>query len=160
FFALQFRASVDFTDPRNPAGTAQDFSVVLTDGAAHSASVRAGDFTDALDFPPGAVGPVPKIILDGVRIPLSAFQGIDLTDVRSADFTFDQRPQGGILVTDLAFVDACSRPVGSCLAGTPTTCDPVPVGPEGPVGTASCTNGIDDDCDGLVDDADPDCHGN
>src|SRR5262249_3763886 len=58
---------------------------------------------------------------------------------------------------DLAFVDACSRSLASCMAGAPTTCSPLPVGPEGPPGSATCTNGIDDDCDGLVDDADPDC---
>jgi hypothetical protein len=160
FFALQFRASVDFTDPRNAAGMPQDLSVVLTDGAAHSASVRAGDFTHALDYPPGAVGPVPKVVLQGVRIPLSAFKGVDLTDVRSVDFRFDQRPQGGILLSDLAFVDACSRPVASCTAGAPTVCYAVPVGPEGPPGSPTCSDGIDEDCDGLIDAADPDCSGN
>ena len=30
FFALQFRAAVNFADDRNPSGTPQDFSVVLT----------------------------------------------------------------------------------------------------------------------------------
>lgn len=33
-------------------------------------------------------------------------------------------------------------------------CNPVP---EGPFGSASCTDGIDNDCDTLIDAADPDC---
>src|SRR6185295_5497768 len=33
----------------------------------------------------------------------SAFVGINLTDVRSITFKFDQNPQGALMVTDLAF---------------------------------------------------------
>jgi hypothetical protein len=58
--------------------------------------------------------------------------------------------------------------VGACAATGSTTCNggvegdtctPGTPGVEGPFGNASCSNGIDDDCDGLTDANDPDCQG-
>ena len=105
FQVLQFRASVTYNDVRNGA-LAQNFRVVLKDGANATASVRVSDFSPALFFPPGLIGPVPKAVLNTVRLPVSAFTGINLTDVRSIAFAFDQQPQGGLLVTDIALVSA------------------------------------------------------
>jgi len=55
---------------------------------------------------------------------------------------------------------------GVCSAGT-LTCDGSAIGPacvqdqaagtEGPFGDATCGDGLDNDCDGLTDAADPDC---
>ena len=106
FQAVQFRVSVNFADPRNLEGLAQDFRVVLTDAAGASSSVRVSDVSGALYFPPGSVGPVPKVVLNTVRVPLSAFGGVNLNSVRSVQFVFDERFQGGVLVTDLAFASA------------------------------------------------------
>jgi hypothetical protein len=104
--AVQFRVSVNFADARNMADLTQDFRVRLTDGAGLSASVRVSDVSGALFFPPGNTGPVPKVVLNTVRIPLSAFGGINLTNVRSVQFTFDERLQGAVLITDLAFASS------------------------------------------------------
>src|ERR1041385_5493035 len=104
--SLQFRVSVNFADTRNLAGLAQDFRVVLTDASGASSSVRVSDVSGALFFPPGEVAPVPKVVLNTVRIPLSAFSGVNLNTVRSVQFTFDQRLQGGLLITDVAFASA------------------------------------------------------
>jgi hypothetical protein len=41
--------------------------------------------------------------------------------------------------------------VDKCNAGSPVTCTP------GMPSAENCSNGIDDDCDGLVDGLDPDC---
>ena len=106
FQAVQFRVSVNFADVRNLADLAQDFRVVLTDTAGASASVRVSDVSGALFFPPGNVGPVPKIVLNTVRVPLSAFGGVNLSAVRSVQFTFNERLQGGVLITDVAFASA------------------------------------------------------
>jgi hypothetical protein len=103
FEALQFRVAVSFADPANLAGQAQDFQVVLTDGAGRSAATRVSDHSAALFYPPGAVARVPKALLNTARIPLSAFPGVDLRDVRSIELRFDQRPSGALLLTDLAF---------------------------------------------------------
>jgi cysteine-rich repeat protein len=43
------------------------------------------------------------------------------------------------------------------VSGVPQTCTPGTPGTEGPAGSPSCTNGIDDDCDGLTDASDPGC---
>lgn len=106
FQAVQFRVSVNFADIRNLADLAQDFRVVLTDASGGSASVRVSDVSGALFFPPGNVGPVPKIVLNTVRVPLNAFGGVNLSAVRSVQFTFNERLQGGVLITDVAFASA------------------------------------------------------
>jgi hypothetical protein len=106
FQAVQFRVSVNFADARNLEGLAQDFRVVLTDASGASSSVRVSNVSGALFFPPGSVGPVPKVVLNTVRVPLSAFGGVNLNSVRSVRFVFDERFQGGVLVTDLAFASA------------------------------------------------------
>ena len=104
--AIQFRVSVNFTDPRNLADLAQDFRVRLTDNSGTSASVRVSDVSGALFFPPGTTGPVPKVVLNTVRVPLSAFGGVNLNNVRSVQLTFDERLAGGVLITDVAFASA------------------------------------------------------
>jgi hypothetical protein len=106
FQAVQFRVSVNFADIRNFAGLAQDFNVVLSDASGATSSVKVSDFSGALYFPPGSVGPVPKVVLNTVRIPLSAFSGVNLNNIRSVRINFDQRFQGAVLVTDFAFASA------------------------------------------------------
>ena len=106
FQAVQFRVSVNFADVRNVPNLSQDFRVVLTDVSGSSASVRVSGFSSALFFPPGEVQAVPKVVLNTVRVPLSAFSGVNLKAVRSVQFMFDQRPQGSLLITDVAFASA------------------------------------------------------
>ena len=106
FQAVQFRVSVNFADPRNLEDLAQDFRVILTDAAGASASVRVSDASGALFFPPGNVGPVPKVVLNTVRIPLNAFAGVNLNSVRTVQLTFNERLAGGVLITDVAFASA------------------------------------------------------
>lgn len=106
FQAVQFRVSVNFADARNIANAAQEFSVVLTDSSGSTSSVRVSDYSKALFFPPGEVGPVPKVVLNTVRIPLSAFTGVNLNNIRSVRFNFDQRLTGALLITDVAFASA------------------------------------------------------
>ena len=110
FDALQFRASVNFEDTRNKKRKPQDFSVELMDGTGKTSAVEVSEVSSALYFPPGGtprVSPdrlLPSLFLNGVRIPLAAFSGISLHDVRSIRFKFDQKPHGAIVVSDIAFV--------------------------------------------------------
>jgi hypothetical protein len=113
FQALEFRASVNFDDVRNTAGVAQDFSVMLMDGNGFSATVRISDSSPALFFPPGSVAHVPKVVLNTVRIPLASFGGVNLTDVRTIQFKFDQSAQGALLLTDIHFASSGAAAVPS-----------------------------------------------
>lgn len=106
FQAVQFRVSVNFADARNLAGLAQDFRVVLTDASGSVSSVRVSAYSAALFFPPGSVGPVPKVVLNTVRVPLVAFAGVNFRNIRSVQFSFDQKFQGALLITDVAFASA------------------------------------------------------
>jgi hypothetical protein len=78
--------------------------VVLTDASGSSASVRVSDVSSALYFPPGDI--VPKIVVNTVRVPLSAFSGVNLNAVRSVQLNFNERLQGAVLITDVAFASA------------------------------------------------------
>jgi hypothetical protein len=49
---------------------------------------------------------VPKVVLNTVRVPLSAFGGVNLNNVRSVQLTFNERLQGAVLITDVAFASA------------------------------------------------------
>jgi hypothetical protein len=107
YAVIQFRAVVNFDDLRNVGP--QDLSVVLTDGQGNSSSQRVSTSSGALFFPPGFVGPpnraVPKIVQNTVRIPLSAFSGVDLTNIVSVTLNCDQTPEGALILSDLAFSD-------------------------------------------------------
>lgn len=108
YSVVQFRAVVNFDDPRN-AG-AQDLSVILIDGYGNSSTALVSASSSALYFPPGLPdGPlyraVPKVVLSAVRIPLSAFVGVDLTNIAYVTMSFDQTNSGAMLLSDLAFSD-------------------------------------------------------
>ena len=110
FTAMQFRAAVNFTDVRNMVAQ-DDFSVVLTDGAGQSASVpvSSSNYAASLNFPPGRIVRIPKVVLSMVRLPLSTFTGLNpnlnLTSIHSVKFVFDRQPSGSLLLTDLAFAN-------------------------------------------------------
>lgn len=99
FGTLQFRATINIEDSRNPSGAPQDFSVELVDGSGGSESVRVSDFSDALFFPPGTDSQ--KIILNGSRIPLSAYGSVDLSNITAVRFLFDQPARGALLLSDV-----------------------------------------------------------
>lgn len=103
FEFFQFRATVNFTDTRNPVGQAQDMSVRFTDENGASQSLRAGQFSNALFFPPGTTGAVPKVLHNMVRIPLSSLTAVDKTRITRVEFLFNQRATGALLVSDLHF---------------------------------------------------------
>jgi hypothetical protein len=109
--ALQFRVGVRFDDQANKKNQPQDFTVELTDGAGQTASVAVSSVSGALYFPPGANSSLsapstalPRLALNQVRIPLTAFSGVSLSDIRSITFKFDRNASGSLLFSDLTFV--------------------------------------------------------
>jgi hypothetical protein len=105
---LQFRAAVNYLRVERNAGE-QDFTVTLTDGSGNSASTTVGQNSASLYFPPGGGGgitrPIPKIFLNTVRLRLSSFPCVDLTNIQSIRFDFNLRQTGALLVSDIQFAD-------------------------------------------------------
>ena len=122
FGTLSLRAAVNFADPRNPAtdGTnpasaKQDFDVVLTDRAGKSATVRAAEFGTALQ--PSVGSSRRHVVLNGLRIPLSEFAGVDLADLDAIELRFGAAtPAGSIQLADVAF----QEPPVTATAPSPT----------------------------------------
>jgi len=121
---IQMRAFVDFYDTRNTFGQSQDFSIEIEDGAGLTARVAVSDHSDSLFFPPSSPDPItfpditPHAVLNTVRVPLSEFDDVFLTDVRAVRLVFDRTPQGAINVTDFALADPAENlsPVVACAA--------------------------------------------
>ncbi len=106
FTNLQFRAAINFTSPYNVNSLPQDLSVVLTDTSGRLARVRVGAYSPVLSYPPGGgIAPTPKVVLNTVRIPLSAFQalGVNLASISTVKFEFNKTGTGELLISDLAF---------------------------------------------------------
>ena len=118
FDAVSVRAAVDPLAPLNPAGAAQSFSVQVTDRAGNTATVPTRANEPALRFPPGLVqedvalgqfftGRVPLL---PVRVPLSAFEGVNLADIVEVALLFNQTTSGTLFLADVELVRAPVSP--------------------------------------------------
>ena len=81
-------------------------TVLLRDTAGVTSKVAVQSWSDAMFRPLGTTGGyTPKLILNTVRIPLSAFKGVDLTKIATVTLRFNKAKAGSVLMTDLAFND-------------------------------------------------------
>lgn len=113
FTAISLRAAVDPLSPLNVADSGQAFSVQLTDRAGNSVAAPTRPDEPALKFPAGVeeendffegglfTGPVP---LTTIRLPLSAFEGVDLATIVEIALVFDQTPSGSLFLGDVELV--------------------------------------------------------
>jgi dienelactone hydrolase len=111
--AISLRAAVDPMSDLNPEGKEQALTVQVTDGAGKTAAVHTRPAEPALQFPLGEVrqdvgvegglfsGRVP---LTTIRLPLTGFEGVDLSDIREVAVVFDQTPSGSLFVGDVEAV--------------------------------------------------------
>lgn len=116
FGALTMRVGVNFQDSRNRAGARQDFVVSLVDGAGRVASATASHFSNALMSPPGDAARA--LTLNEVRVPLAAFAGVDLHDVRAVKLAMGAGSglaAGSIQLSQLAFQEAAGAVVADAL---------------------------------------------
>jgi hypothetical protein len=123
---ISFRASVNFTDTRNPVGLPQNLRVELVDGTgAVSSAVQVSDHSSALFYPPGqTTAYLPRLVQNTVHIPLTAFTGVNMGDIRSVRFRLDQQSSGALLMSDLAFVATPGVPMPTPTpTPTPQRCD-------------------------------------
>ena len=110
FTTISLRTAVDPTSPLNEPDTTQGFSVQLTDNAGKTAVVQTRPTEPALIFPMGSVeeddffegglftGRVP---MTTVRLLLSDFDGVDLTQIKEMALLFDQTPTGSLFMGDI-----------------------------------------------------------
>ncbi|PYG00572.1 hypothetical protein SAMN05216184_103143 [Georgenia satyanarayanai] len=81
---------------------AQDLTVTLVDGAGRSASALVSEVSEALSPLPGEASPLRKVYLRAVEIPLSTFEGVELTDVRQVRLA-GVGDSGAAYLSDLTF---------------------------------------------------------
>lgn len=110
---ISLRAAVDPLSPLNEAGEYQSFSVQLTDRAGGTAVVSTRPNEPALVFPPGETqedtvfaggifsGRAP---MTTIRLPLSDFTGVDLSQISEIAILFDQTPSGSLFMGDVELV--------------------------------------------------------
>jgi hypothetical protein len=119
FGTLALRAAVNHFDARNPVsdgtnpGSAtQDFDVALIDRAGKSASVRASDYGTALE---PSIGSFRRhIVLNGLRIPLTAFAEVDLSDLEAVELRFGAaEADGSIQLADVSFQEPAAAPTAA-----------------------------------------------
>lgn len=119
---LSLRAAVNFLDPRNPvsdgtnpASAMQDFDVVLVDRDGKRSSVRAAKYGTALEPSLGSFRR--HVVLNGLRIPLSAFTGVNLKDLDSVQLEFGTATTtGSIQLADVAFQEPAPAAAASTAA--------------------------------------------
>jgi hypothetical protein len=106
------RAATDYLSALNAPGVEQDFEVVLKDTAGHSSAVDVEPYSPALIPSPGTISR--KVVLTGIRIPLTAFTGVDLHHISMVELSFgSSSPTGEIQVADIGFTDLLSLPPGA-----------------------------------------------
>ncbi len=119
FDGVRLRVAVT-DDARNATRDRQDLRVVLEDRRGRRAAVAVGDRTGALvRVNQGQVG---HALLNGIRLPLAEFRGVDLSAIRAVELRFDRTPAGRVSVADLAF----TREGTGSAVGTPDTAPLLP----------------------------------
>ncbi len=148
YSALTLQAAVNYFDSRNPPSGAnnpaaetdpraavQNFVVQLTDAEGDTAQVQANNmaYGTALEAPLGSTRR--NEVLNEIRIPLSAFSGIDLTQVRKVALIFGTTTvSGSIQIGNMAFQEAVNAPSTDPVIGAaPTT------SPQAPAATPQAT---------------------
>ncbi|MDO8188275.1 hypothetical protein Q5424_13680 [Conexibacter sp. JD483] len=148
---LDLRTAINRNDPRNPAGdgytpnaVTQDFTVTVTDASGTSGTTNVARWSTALE--PSIGRTYQHIVLNGVRIPLTAFGRVNLTRVVAVELGFGQPGSGtpalgSIQLADVMFQESPlpAAPGGGAVSGP----QPDPVGdketvvpgPDGPPST-------------------------
>ncbi|WP_228462439.1 alpha/beta hydrolase [Alloalcanivorax profundimaris] len=101
---LSVRVGVSHGDADNESG--QDFHVILEDRDGNRVEALASDYSDGLFYPPGRAfydsnHGSQKTTLNAVDIPLTAFKGVDFTNLNAVELAFDETPAGTVQITDL-----------------------------------------------------------
>jgi hypothetical protein len=110
FGVIGFRGSENFNSPLQPP-VEDVVTVTLTDASGASHTVDSSTYSKALEPEPGTTAR--KQVLNGVRVALNGFVGVDLHHVRTVTLGFGSgtAPTGSIQFADLALGEVPGRPV-------------------------------------------------
>ncbi|MFL5763324.1 MAG: T9SS type A sorting domain-containing protein [Bacteroidia bacterium] len=98
---LQWRASVDFSECTS--GQNYNYSIQLIDASGAVSSLPTQNYTNVMYYPPGTdFWELPKVCFNTIKIPLTDFTGIDLTQIQKVKFLYDQETAGSIYITELS----------------------------------------------------------
>jgi hypothetical protein len=145
FKTLTMEAAVNYFDPRNPDkgrsadaytrldggspvdphNADQDFDVVLTDRDGKTASVEANQmkYGTALEESLGTTRR--HILLNGIRIPLTDFAGVDLSRIAKVSLVFGGRTaSGSIELANMRFQELVNGPTTDPVIGPPPSSAP------------------------------------
>ncbi|MBN2682116.1 MAG: PKD domain-containing protein [Bacteroidales bacterium] len=100
FNSLQFRLAVNFIS--YTGASPLNFTVQLIDSYGFVANQQISEHSNALYSPPGTLNnTLPKLLHNTISIPVSSFEGIDLSSVEQIKFLFNQSVSGSIMVSDI-----------------------------------------------------------
>jgi hypothetical protein len=148
---LAMDAAVNYFDSRNPPSgpnnpfaetdpraAVQNFVVQLTDAAGQTADVQANNmaYGTALEAPLGSSRR--NEVLNEIRIPLTDFTGVDLTQVRKISLIFGTTTlSGSIQLANMRFQEAVNQPTTDPVIGVAPSTPPGGTGPAVALGAAS-----------------------
>ncbi|HEX7134559.1 MAG TPA: hypothetical protein VF228_18440, partial [Iamia sp.] len=98
---LRFRAAAGRESRNRVRPSTLDLTVVLEDTSGTRRTATVKPWSPALTG--AASGHPANVVLSGVRIPLSAFSGVDLTHIRAVELRTDRTNAGRVHLADLAF---------------------------------------------------------
>jgi hypothetical protein len=98
---LQWRASVDFSECTS--GQDYNYTIQLIDASGAVSSLPTQNYTNAMYYPPGTnFWELPKVCFNSIKIPITDFSGVDLTQIQKVKFLYDQVTAGSIYITELS----------------------------------------------------------
>ena len=102
FENIIFRAAVNFNT--SPFNTPLDFTVQLIDSEGVVSNAVISHFSNSLFFQQGIEpGDLPKVLLNTISLPLTAFTGVNKQKLRFVKFLFNKNASGSFVFSDLAF---------------------------------------------------------
>ncbi|MGK2936539.1 MAG: hypothetical protein ACSLFR_01855 [Solirubrobacteraceae bacterium] len=115
-------------DGFTPGATKQNFDVTLVDAAGNRATTEAAKWGYASAASVNTR--IPHNQLNGLRIPLTAFSGVDLTKIASVEFGFGEKTaKGAIQLSDVMFQESPKPVAPTPPVDTPDEEEPKPAEP-------------------------------
>lgn len=109
--SLMLRTAVNYKETK--LNQHLDFTVQFIDSMGKVSSQRVNQYSAALFYQKGtATNYLPKAMFNSIKIPLTAFKGVNQTKLKYVRFLFNQLDSGSLLVSDMSLVGIDPNPCG------------------------------------------------